>query len=140
MYGQDYYTLHANYFAGRPPKSVNLYWRRFALSSIPLDNSQEFELWLRQCWLEKEELLKGFVQNGCFPADESNGVVDGVSENVGKGGAIKHGTGFIETDVKLRHWYEIGQIFVILLSVALIANISAKVWNMIFYGTLVGRG
>lgn len=50
------------------------------------------------------------------------------------------GAGIIETEVKLKHWYEIGQIFVVLLTFAMVANVTAKMWNLAIYGTLVGKG
>ena len=117
-----------------------MYWRRFAISTIPIDDAPKFELWLRQRWIEKEALLEGYLQTGRFPADESqdrdlraitNGT--GSAKNVEK-------TGIIETEVRLEQWYEIAQIFVGLLTFALIANIVAKVWNLAIYGTLVGKG
>lgn len=117
-----------------------MYWRRFAVSTIPLDDAQEFELWLRQRWLEKEVLLEGYLQTGRFPADECQ---DLDSEPVTNGhGSTKNiqGAGIIETEVKLEHWYEIVQIFVVLLTFALIANVLAKVWNLAIYGTLIGKG
>lgn len=117
-----------------------MYWRRFAISTIPLDDAREFELWLRQRWLEKEALLEGYLQTGRFPTDESQDVDLEPAAN-GYGSAKKiEGSGIIETEVKLERWYEIGQIFVVLLTFALIANVMAKVWNIAFYGTLVGKG
>lgn len=117
-----------------------MYWRRFAISTIPLDNAQEFELWLRQRWVEKEALLEGYLQTGRFPADDCQEmdlkpIINGYdnAKNI-------ESAGIIETEVRLERWYEIGQIFVVLLTVALIANILAKVWNLAIYGTLVGKG
>ena len=117
-----------------------MHWRRFAVSTIPLDDAQEFELWLRKRWTEKEALLEGYLQTGRFSADEghdidSKPVVDGHD-------SIKNpqDAGIIETEVKLVQWYEIGQIFVVLLAFALIANILAKLWNFTVHGTLVGKG
>lgn len=139
-YGQDYFTLRSTYFQGRPPKSVNMYWRRFAVSSIPIDDPQQFELWLRQRWLEKEQLLEQYVHDGRFPADDGH---DSEGEPaVGRNGGSKviQGAGFIETEVKLARWYEIGQIFVFMLLFALVANILAKTWNLAVHGTFQGEG
>ena len=117
-----------------------MYWRRFAISTIPLDDAREFELWLRQRWVEKEALLEGYLQTGRFPADESQDKdVKPVTNGYDSGKKIK-GAGIIETEVKLEHWYEIGQIFIVLLTFALIANVMAKIWNVTVYGTLVGKG
>lgn len=117
-----------------------MYWRRFAVSSIPLDDSQKFELWLRQRWLEKDEFLEYYVQNGRFPADEgyeskNEPIVDGSRDSQDPQSAE-----IIETGVKLAHWYEIGRIFAVLIFFAFIANILAKIWNLAMYGNLVGKG
>lgn len=117
-----------------------MYWRRFAISTIPLDDAKEFELWLRQRWLEKEALLEGYLQTGRFPADECQDADLKPVTNGYESAKKIEGPGIIETEVRLENWYEIGQIFVVLLTFALIANILAKVWNVALYGTLVGKG
>lgn len=113
-----------------------MYWRRFPVSSIPIDDPQQFELWLRQRWLEKEHFLEHYVHDGRFPADEGH---DSEGERAaGENGGAEgiHGAGFIETEVKLARWYEIGQIFVFLLLYALAAYILTKVWNLTVHGTI----
>ena len=116
-----------------------MYWRRIAVSSIPIDDALKFDLWLRNQWQEKEELLEYFAQNGRFPADD--GCDSGEPAINGNSGAqIRKGAGFIETEVKLTHWYEVGQIFVALAAFALVFNVLAKLWNLIIYGSLVGYG
>jgi hypothetical protein len=117
-----------------------MYWRRFAVSTIPLDDAPGFELWLRQRWLEKEALLEGYVRTGRFPGDEGCDVGDKPVTNGNSSSPNIYGAGIIETEVRLGHWYEIGQIFVVLLTFALVANVLAKVWNLVNYGTLVGQG
>ena len=133
-YGQDIFTLRSTYLQGRPPKSVNMYWRRFAVSSIPVDDPKAFELWLKQVWLEKEDLLEYYAQNGRFPAD------DGLSPPRESDGSMEvkgvRGAGFIETEVRMKHWYEIGQIFVAMAAFGLVANILAKVWNIALHGRM----
>ncbi|MCJ1478688.1 hypothetical protein MMC13_007369 [Lambiella insularis] len=129
-YGQDYFTLRSTYFQGRPPKSVNMYWRRFAVTSIPVDDVKGFELWLKQVWLEKEALLEYYAQNGRFPADDGQDLTNGVDS--------PKGAGFIETEVRLTHWYEPGSIFVFLAVYALIANMLSKAWNLLIYGSMAG--
>ncbi|KAL8713716.1 MAG: hypothetical protein Q9220_002242 [cf. Caloplaca sp. 1 TL-2023] len=115
-YGQDIFTLRSTYFQGRPPKSVNMYWRRFPVSSIPLPASsssaepspqevQAFNEWLLALWREKEALLEGYARNGRFPASDEEG-------EKGEGGG-----GFIETEARLRYWYEIPQIFAVVVPV-----------------------
>ena len=91
QYAHDTFTLRAQYLEGRPPKSVSMYWRRFQLSAIPIDDHKTFDLWLRAHWTTKDKLLEGFVRTGRFPADT--------------------GSGLIETQVKAVRWYEFMQIF-----------------------------
>lgn len=74
-YGQDIYTLRSTFFQGRVPPSVNLYWRRFAVSSIPVSNAAAFEQWIRDRWIEKDRLLEQFSQTGRFPADDGDDYV-----------------------------------------------------------------
>lgn len=133
-YAAEYFTLRSTYFQGRPPKSVNMYWRRFAVSEIPLDDPKAFEEWVVRRWKEKDELLEGFMNTGRFPADDAH-----ESDGEPGGGAII-GAGYIETEVRLGHWYEVGQIFVVLAAFALLANIGAKMWNLAIHGSLGGKG
>lgn len=79
------------YFQGRAPKSVNMYWRRFAVSSLPLDDPKKFDEWLRLQWIKKDELLEQFAQTGRFPATKSSNAET---------------PAFIETAVQLRRHYE----------------------------------
>jgi hypothetical protein len=142
-FGQDYFTLNSTYFEGRPPKSVNMHWRRFAISTIPISSTAEFEAWLAERWREKDDLLEYYMQNGRFPEDESSKPINGHSvkpenENplesrkkikVGgeerlvttTGGSTLTGGwgGPIETEVKLRAWWEVFDMFVVSMWVAL---------------------
>ncbi|KAI1767971.1 acyltransferase-domain-containing protein [Hypoxylon sp. FL1150] len=95
-YGEDYFTLSSTYFQGRPPKSVNFYWRRFALADMPLDDQEKFDVWLRERWYEKDALLEQYVSTGRFPAN---------------GAGIK---GHVETEVRTQYWWEFVKIFVML--------------------------
>lgn len=70
-YGQDIFSLRSMYFQGRRPKSVNMYWRRFKVSEIPMDDAKAFEIWLRDRWTEKDDLIELFVQQGRFPANDA---------------------------------------------------------------------
>ncbi|CZT53371.1 related to acetyltransferase [Rhynchosporium secalis] len=124
-FGQDLFTLRSMYLQGRAPPSVNMYWRRFAIKDMPLDNAEKFEAWLRERWYEKDSFIDHFLTTGRFPAakEATNGV------SVGKGNDE-----FIETEVKLKSVLEVGNIFVVLAAFALVANIGAKIWNAVLYG------
>ena len=102
-YAQDIFTLGASYFGGRPPKSVNMYWRRFRLSTIPIDDPKTFELWLRSRWIEKDRFIEDYLRTGRFPADH------GTSKNAN--GETIRGAGHIESEVKPKYWYEFLQVF-----------------------------
>ena len=102
-FAQDIFTVGASYFGGRPPKSVNMYWRRFRVSSIPLDEPKTFELWLRSRWIEKDKFIEDYLRTGRFPAD------NGTSKN-SKGETIR-GAGHIEAEIKPKYWYEFLQVF-----------------------------
>lgn len=56
------------------------------------------------------------------------------------GSKVAQGAGFIETEVRLARWYEIGQIFVFMLVYALVANILTKIWNLAVHGSFKGKG
>lgn len=120
-YAQDYFTLRSTYFQGRPPASVNMHWRRFAISSIPLDDPKAFEQWLMDRWREKDKLLEEFYATGSFPA----------AKDVSKGPGADQSR-YYETEVKLGHWFEIVQIFVVLMTLALLSNVAAKIFEMFF--------
>jgi len=127
QFGQDIFTLRSTYFQGRPPKSVNMHWRRFAMSSIPMDNTKEFEKWVLQRWVEKDQLLEYFVQTGRFPADDEEGPsVDGSQK-------IK-GVGYIETEVRTKNPLEFLQIFLPLGALLLVLNVVWKIWRMFIRG------
>lgn len=92
---------------------------------MPLDDHDAFELWLRERWYEKDALMEEFVSTGRFPVNkaEIKGSVNG---------ALK--ADFIETEVKLRGWWEVGNIFVILATFGLVVNLFAKMCNVLLYG------
>lgn len=97
-----------------------MHWRRFAVSSIPLSDAKEFEAWLMERWREKDELLEQWYETGRFPADPD-------SADTGKGISKD---GFIETEMTLNNWMEIGQIFVVLAAVALMVNVAVKAFGI----------
>ncbi|KAK4992038.1 hypothetical protein LTR50_001434 [Elasticomyces elasticus] len=123
QYGQDLYALRSVYLQGRPPKSVNMYWRRFKVSDIPFDDKDAMEQWTLQRWREKDHLLEQFLQTGRFPADTA-----------GEKGAP--GAGHIETEVQPSNPFEILQIFVPVVAMALIGNILIKMFNLVMHGRL----
>ena len=117
-----------------------MYWRRFKVASIPIDDPTKFEAWLIEQWRIKDDLLEQYVQNGRFPADDCCDHPTEVDYGGQTDSKTLSGSGFIETEVKLAHWYEIGQIFVVLAAFGLVFNIGAKLWNLAIYGSLIGHG
>jgi 1-acyl-sn-glycerol-3-phosphate acyltransferase len=120
QFAQDIFTLKAGYLEGRPPKSVHMYWRRFAVKDIPLHNDKAFELWLVARWREKDLLIEQYLQNGRFPADR------GATKY--PSGKVMRGTGHSEVQIRSSHWYEFLQIFA---PMGVLAMILA-----VFYGAL----
>ncbi|KAF4785354.1 acyltransferase [Colletotrichum scovillei] len=107
-FGDQFFTLTSTYFQGRPPKSVNFHWRRFRLADIPLDDAKVFDTWLRERWYEKDAIMEEYLSTGRFPASQDL-----------KGG-------FVETEVRLKSWIELGQIFVVLGIAGLVLRIVAN--------------
>ncbi|KAF2160600.1 hypothetical protein M409DRAFT_28986 [Zasmidium cellare ATCC 36951] len=70
MYGQDIFTLKSSFFEGRPPKSVNMFWRRFKISEIPYQDEDQFSRWLLNRWREKDYILEYYYKFGSFPDEE----------------------------------------------------------------------
>lgn len=103
QYASEIFTIQAAYFGGKPPKSVNMYWRRFDVWSIPVDDDKAFDSWLRARWIEKDQLLEHYQKTGRFPADTG---VDELPD-----GRKRRGAGYIETEIKPNKWYEYLQIF-----------------------------
>jgi hypothetical protein len=105
-YGQDIFTLKSSFFEGRPPKSVNLFWRRFKISDIPLDNDEAFGRWLVNRWREKDYILEYFNKYNQFPAENA---VCALAAAAGKR-RPKHAK-MIGTEVKAGGWDEFLSIF-----------------------------
>jgi lysocardiolipin and lysophospholipid acyltransferase len=91
-----------------------MYWRRFAVADIPVGDTAAFDDWILARWKEKDELLETFYNTGKFPSDESEG----------------KGSGYIETEVKLKTPLEILAIFAPLGAFAMVSNVLAKLWEM----------
>ncbi|KAL2134565.1 hypothetical protein VTI74DRAFT_11459 [Chaetomium olivicolor] len=115
-FGERIFTLSGTYIRGQPPKSVNFYWRRFRLADIPLDNQEEFDLWLRERWYEKDALMEEYVSTGRFPASPADALTKGQE-------------GFLETEVRTRYPWEFLQIFSVLGAFALIVNFLLRLCN-----------
>lgn len=117
-YGGDIFTLRSVYFQGRPPKSVNMHWRRFKISEIPYDDSDAMSEWVLQRWREKDDLLEAFLQTGKFPADE-----EGTGEKEGK---------YLDTEVKPRSPWEFLSLFAPLGAAYLIGRIGVQILDRVF--------
>lgn len=117
-YAQDYFTLRSTFLQGRPPKSVSLHWRRFAVSNIPMDSHESFEKWLEDRWREKDKLLEQFYATGKFPV---------VAQAKSEKDTID--AGFVETAVQLRNPLEVVQPWAVVATFALIINIAFKFWR-----------
>ncbi|KAK4203064.1 acyltransferase-domain-containing protein [Triangularia verruculosa] len=115
-FGEQLFTLSGTYFRGQPPKSVNLYWRRFLLADIPLDSAEKFDEWLRQRWYEKDALMEQYISTGRFPASPPTD-------------ASKNQEGFLETEVRTRYRFEFLQIFAVVGIVGLLVNFVLKLYN-----------
>lgn len=121
-YGEQYFTLSSTYFQGRSPKSVNFYWRRFRVADIPLEDQDKFELWLRERWYEKDELLEQYLTTGRFPPSP-------VPEKQSPKSAGAVSRDYVETEVRTRYWWEWVQIFVVVGAFGLVGNVVARIWE-----------
>ncbi|EMC96101.1 hypothetical protein BAUCODRAFT_34884 [Baudoinia panamericana UAMH 10762] len=105
-YGQDIFTLRSSFFEGRPPKSVNMFWRRYRISDIPLDNDQAFGRWLMNRWREKDYILEYYYKFKNFPADDPVSAMQAV-----EGKKEPNHAKMISTEVKGGGWDEFLSIF-----------------------------
>nr|POE56771.1 putative acyltransferase [Quercus suber] len=125
-YGQDVFTLRSVYFQGRPPASVNMHWRRYAVSSLPLDDHDAMYEWTMQRWREKDELMEHFKKHGKFPADkDAVEIENGPTEKEWK-------TAYINTEVKPRMPLEFLQMFAPVAAAALIGRILVQLADRLF--------
>ena len=93
-YGQSYYTLRSIFFDGIPPPAIHMHIRRFDVAAdVPIgnilrstprtpldglphgevpgvdvseDERQTFDIWLRNRWVEKDQLMQRFHDTGSF--------------------------------------------------------------------------
>ncbi|RKF77376.1 putative acyltransferase [Golovinomyces cichoracearum] len=130
-FGQDFYTLHSIYILGQTPTSVNMYWRRFAVSEIPLHDKEEFDVWLRMRWNEKDALMDHYINTGRFPIDPAD---NGDASN---SDGSKSENNFIETEVKTTHLWEACYIFIPLFVFVCFISLLIEGWRArIFSGIL----
>lgn len=86
------------------------------MSSIPLSDAKDFDAWLVDRWREKDELLEQWYDSGRFPGDTASASPEnGISEE-----------GYIDTEMTLNSWAELGQIFVVPAAAALVVNVVLK--------------
>ena len=104
QYAQDIYTLQAQYVQGRSPKCVHMYWRRFRISDIPVDNEKSFASWLQARWVEKDAYIEYFYRTGKFPCD--------VGTTLMRDGSRRKGAGYIVTTIRATQWHEFLQVFI----------------------------
>jgi len=98
-----------------------MYWRRFKVDDIPIDDIKVFEAWLRVRWDEKDRLLEQFMQTGKFPSDDGAAMTakaEVLTEDtyLGPGGHR-----YIETSVKNGSPFEFLLIYVPLAAVTVVA-------------------
>lgn len=129
QFGQDIFTLRSTFFEGRPPKSVNMHWRRFRIDDIPIQNTKAFEVWLRNRWREKDYMLEYFNRNNRFPAEDFwKDHLDMGSESSQNGGksirSVPRPAVQIETEVKSGNWNEFVKIFAPITSVMMALTVA----------------
>ncbi|KAF1848435.1 acyltransferase-domain-containing protein [Cucurbitaria berberidis CBS 394.84] len=129
QFGQDIFTLRSSFFEGRPPKSVNMHWRRFHLDSIPIQNTKAFEVWLRNRWREKDYMLEYFNRNNRFPAEDFwKDHLDMSSQSSHNGNkslrSVPRPAVQIETEVKSGNWNEFVKIFAPITSVMMALTVA----------------
>lgn len=104
-----------------------MHWRRFAVADIPLDDQGEFEVWLRERWTEKDQLLQQCFETGRFPTKLA-GSIDTANAHVDQKAAAS--AGYIEAHVQLSKWYEAARIFMVLVGMRFLCKLAAKVYGV----------
>lgn len=89
------------------------------MSEIPLDDQKEFDAWLRARWAEKDQLLDQYFETGRFPS-ELAGTIEAKHATDEQKKAVD--AGYVECYVKLHHWLEIGQIFMVLVGLGFLCR------------------
>ncbi|KAF2159893.1 hypothetical protein M409DRAFT_70776 [Zasmidium cellare ATCC 36951] len=88
-YGQEVHSMKKLFIEGRKSPRVHMHWRRFVMKDIPYDDPKALETWILERWIEKNELLEHFQQNGIFPTHE----------------------GYTVSKVEIQNWLETVQVF-----------------------------
>ena len=101
-----------------------MYWRRFAVSEIPIDDDKKFDEWLLERWREKDRLLEGYLQTGRFPANDGD---DEVSNGVVSSKTVE-GEGYIETEIRAKSALELLRIYVPTTALYLIIRLMGQFW------------
>lgn len=128
QFGQDIFTLRSTFFEGRPPKSVNMHWRRFHIDDIPIQNTKAFEVWLRNRWREKDYMLEYFQKHTRFPAEnfwkDHLDMGDRSSQGSQSIRSVPKPAVQIETQVKSGNWNEFVKIFAPISSVMMALTVA----------------
>ncbi|QIW98424.1 hypothetical protein AMS68_003942 [Peltaster fructicola] len=115
-YGSEIFTLRSVYFQGRPPKSVNMHWRRYRVADLPLDDHDKMFDWIMARWREKDEIIEHFMREGKFPGEVSAVDIEGGPQDEFK-------TPYISTQVESRYTLEFAQILLPLATAALVGRV-----------------
>jgi len=103
-----------------------MYWRRFAVSEIPINDSKAFDQWLLERWREKDQLLEGYLQTGNFPANYKDKVPNGALFSKGL-----EGEGYIETEIRVKHPFEFLRMYVPMTALYLIIRLVGQFWYLL---------
>ncbi|KAK3065292.1 hypothetical protein LTS18_002695 [Coniosporium uncinatum] len=136
QFAQDIFTLRSIYLQGRPPKSVNLHWRRWKVADLPVSDEKAFNDWILERFREKDELIDRYLETGRFPVDE-----DWVDKPGANGyladGPVHTREPYVETQVRPASRGELLQIYApvagFLYAVAIIWNIWQSTADMLIF-------
>ncbi|EME43661.1 hypothetical protein DOTSEDRAFT_72876 [Dothistroma septosporum NZE10] len=123
-YGSELFTLRSVYFQGRPPKSVNMHWRRYRIKDLPLNDHDKMYDWVMARWREKDELMDAFIKTGKFPADKSAVEIEG-------GPTDSFKTPYINTEVQPRSPTEFLQMFMPVAAAAVVGRVLVQIMDRI---------
>ena len=104
-----------------------MYWRRFAVSEIPINDPQAFDEWLLERWREKDRLLEGYLQTGRFPANDG----EGEAPNGALFSKTARDEGYIETEIRAKTPFEFLQIYVPMAALYLIIRLIGQFWHLL---------
>ena len=71
-YAESAYGLKDIFLEGKYPRLVDIHVRAFKVQDIPVDDEQQFDLWLDRVWREKDALLAGYYREGSFFTDATS--------------------------------------------------------------------